>query len=82
MDKNELKHIIALLLEDAKRIQQLEPNAGTEARMLLAQKALAAVGTKSGLNGAEIIEALIKRRAEIEKLDSERLGRIASQGVQ
>ena len=25
-----LKHIIALLLEDAKRLQQLEPNAGTE----------------------------------------------------
>lgn len=78
MDKNELKDIIALLLEDAKRIQQLEPNAGTEARILLAKKALASMGTKSGLNGAELIEALIKRRAEIEKLDSERLGRITS----
>lgn len=40
MDKTELKHIIALLLEDAKRLQQVEPNAGTEARLGLAQKVL------------------------------------------
>ena len=33
-----LKHIIALLLEDAKRLQQLEPNAGTEARIWIAMK--------------------------------------------
>ena len=32
----ELKHVIALLLEDAKHLQQIEPNAGTEARILLA----------------------------------------------
>lgn len=32
MNETELKHVIALLLEDAKRLQQLEPNAGTGAR--------------------------------------------------
>lgn len=36
----EQKHIIALLLEDAKRLQQLEPNAGTEARIWIAMKSL------------------------------------------
>ncbi len=40
MEETELKHIIALLLEDAKRLQQLEPNAGTEARILIAMKSL------------------------------------------
>ncbi|HDW1045580.1 TPA: hypothetical protein RK097_004717 [Escherichia coli] len=35
-----LKYIIALLLEDAKRLQQLEPNAGTEARIWIAMKSL------------------------------------------
>ncbi|EGA5747698.1 hypothetical protein NQC34_004750 [Escherichia coli] len=34
------KHIIALLLEDAKRLQQLDPNAGTEARIWIAMKSL------------------------------------------
>ncbi|HGB5010599.1 TPA: hypothetical protein ACIVL5_003577 [Salmonella enterica subsp. diarizonae serovar 61:r:-] len=42
MKESELKHVIALLLEDAKRLQQLEPNAGTEARVLLAKQALKA----------------------------------------
>ncbi|EPE8579293.1 hypothetical protein ACSGW2_004693, partial [Escherichia coli] len=36
MNETELKHVIALLLEDAKRLQQLEPNAGTGARIWLA----------------------------------------------
>ncbi|WP_242925085.1 hypothetical protein [Klebsiella variicola] len=40
MDSNELKHVIALLLEDSKRLQELEPNAGTEARIWLAKGAL------------------------------------------
>ena len=40
MEETELKHIIALLLEDAKRLQQLEPNAGTEARIWIAMKSL------------------------------------------
>ncbi|HBP4330484.1 TPA: hypothetical protein L5114_001912 [Escherichia coli] len=40
MNETELKHVIALLLEDAKRLQQLEPNAGTEARIWIAKRAL------------------------------------------
>jgi hypothetical protein len=40
MEEKELKHVIALLLEDAKRLQELEPNAGTEARIWLALNAL------------------------------------------
>ncbi|EAW1164313.1 hypothetical protein ACDH07_001802 [Salmonella enterica] len=34
---NELKHVIALLLEDARRLQQIEPNADTEARIVEAE---------------------------------------------
>ncbi|MGO2458792.1 MAG: hypothetical protein ACTH8P_01265 [Ewingella sp.] len=34
----ELKHIIAQLLQDAQRIQQIEPNAGTAARIETAMK--------------------------------------------
>lgn len=40
MNETELKHVIAMLLEDAKRLQQVEPNAGTEARIWLANKTL------------------------------------------
>lgn len=40
MDEREFKHVIALLLEDAKRLVELEPNAGTEARIWLAKNAL------------------------------------------
>ncbi|OSK22816.1 putative bacteriophage protein [Escherichia coli M056] len=40
MSETELKHIIALLLEDAKRLQQIEPNASTEARIWVAKKCL------------------------------------------
>ena len=40
MNETELKHVIALLLEDAKRLQQLEQNAGTEARIWIAKKAM------------------------------------------
>lgn len=40
MEEVELKHVIVLLLEDARRLQQLEPNAGTEARIWLAKKCL------------------------------------------
>lgn len=40
MDSKELMHVIALLLEDSKRLQELEPNAGTEARLWLAKGAL------------------------------------------
>ncbi|MDA8487469.1 hypothetical protein [Kluyvera sp. Awk 3] len=40
MDERELMHVINLLLEDVKRLQELEPNAGTEARIWLAKQAL------------------------------------------
>ena len=40
MDEKEFKYVIALLLEDVKRLQELEPNAGTEARIWLAKNAL------------------------------------------
>lgn len=52
MDSSELKHVIALLLEDAKRLQVLEPNAGTEARIWVAKDALMK-GEESGRNGQE-----------------------------
>ncbi|BEN40810.1 hypothetical protein PTR23_25775 [Serratia nevei] len=41
MSNDDLKHIIAKLLQDAQRIQQLEPNAGTAARIEEAKEALA-----------------------------------------
>lgn len=47
MNEAELKHVIALLLEDAKRLVQLEPNAGTKARIWLAKEAL-----ESGCEGS------------------------------
>lgn len=40
MNETELKHVIALLLEDAERLLQLVQNAGTEARIWLALRAL------------------------------------------
>lgn len=40
MNEYEFKHVIALLLEDVKRLLELEPNAGTEARIWLAKNAL------------------------------------------
>ncbi|EBC6126013.1 hypothetical protein C5D91_24650 [Salmonella enterica] len=40
MNEQDLKHVIALLLEDAKRLQQIEPNAGTEARIRSGEIAL------------------------------------------
>ncbi|EAP1549169.1 hypothetical protein CGN74_15875 [Salmonella enterica] len=46
MNEQDLKHVIALLLEDAKRLQQIEPNAGTEARILLAKQALKTCGAQ------------------------------------
>ena len=41
MNNEDLKHIIAKLLQDAQRVQQLEPNAGTVARIEEAKAALA-----------------------------------------
>lgn len=80
MDANELKHIIALLLEDAKRVQRLEPNSGTESHIQLAQTVLKKVqqdiNGKKRLNGVEIVEAILERRERAARLDSERLGRV------
>lgn len=42
MSNEQLKEVIAKLLEDARRIQQLEPNKGTQARIEEALNALAA----------------------------------------
>lgn len=52
MNNAELKHVIALLLEDARRRQELEPNAGTETRIWLA-KDLLQKSEDSGRNGQE-----------------------------
>lgn len=49
MSEQELKHVIALLLEDAKRLYQLEPNAGTKARIWLAKKNLSEESATDGL---------------------------------
>jgi hypothetical protein len=80
VDANELKHIIALLLEDAKRVQRLEPNSGTESHIQLAQTVLKEVqqdiNGKKRLNGVEIVEAILERRERAARLDSERLGRV------
>ena len=40
MDERELMYVITLLLEDVQRLQCIEPNAGTEARIWLAKGAL------------------------------------------
>ncbi len=40
MDEREFRHVIALLLEDVRRLQELTPNAGTEARIWIAKQAL------------------------------------------
>ncbi|MGL5953783.1 MAG: hypothetical protein ACRCZ3_11795 [Providencia rustigianii] len=38
--KTDMKDLIAKLLEDARRLQEIEPNAGTQARIDEAIKAL------------------------------------------
>lgn len=82
MKENELKHVIALLLEDAKRVQQIEPNAGTESRILLAQMLLQETqqitNEKKRLNGVEIVEAILKQRERAVLLDLKRLGWVAT----
>ena len=40
MDERELMHVITLLIEDVQRLQSIEPNTGTEARIWLAKGAL------------------------------------------
>jgi hypothetical protein len=66
----ELKHTVALLLEDARRLQELEPNAGTQARIFIAKQALyrAAVTPlpPQELSGVEIAIRDASRKAETE----------------
>jgi hypothetical protein len=38
VNKSEEKHLIAKLLEDAKRLQEIEPNEGTKVRIEEAMK--------------------------------------------
>ncbi|WP_156103044.1 hypothetical protein [Erwinia sp. 9145] len=40
MNEDDIKMLIAQLMQDAQRIQQIEPNAGTAARIEAAKKAL------------------------------------------
>ncbi|HCC8225866.1 TPA: hypothetical protein M2Q56_004387 [Escherichia coli] len=40
MNETELKHIIALLLEDARQVYRLSPNSATQERIRMAEKAL------------------------------------------
>ena len=59
MKNEELKHVIALLLEDAKRRQELEPNAGTEARIWLGDYSLTYGRI---VNGSDGVIGLPKKR--------------------
>lgn len=43
MSVDDIKTVIAQLLQDAQRIQQIEPNAGTAARIESAKSVLAAM---------------------------------------
>lgn len=55
MKNEELKHVIALLLEDAKRRQELEPNAGTEARIWVAKQTIASSEKEVKSTGSPLI---------------------------
>ena len=63
MNETELKHVIALLLEDAKRLQQVEPNAGTGARIWIAKRAL---GSDNDDSHEFTCDALIKSISKLE----------------
>lgn len=56
MNKIEFKYVIALLLEDAKRLQKIAPNAGTEARIYMALKTINSQGEQPDetFNSSEI----------------------------
>ena len=62
----ELKHVIALLLEDAKRLQQIEPNAGTQVRIAQAKKAL-----ESAVFNADIEHSIRKASHQASKKTEE-----------
>lgn len=59
MGEMELKHVIALLLEDAKRVQQLEPNSGTEARIMLAKESLKGTIRSAYMRDAEVTKVTL-----------------------
>ena len=68
----ELKHVIALLLEDAKRLQEIEPNAGTEARIWIALKAMAEHQEKENADNAQLdlCTYLLRLKSVIEYLET------------
>ncbi|WP_340532037.1 hypothetical protein [Escherichia coli] len=47
MNETQLKHAIAMLLDDARYLQQIAPNAGTESRIKFAEKVLQQDSEKS-----------------------------------
>lgn len=59
MNTEEMKHIIAKLLQDAQRIQQIEPNSGTASRIEEAKKALKS--TEGTIKNAYLKDAVITR---------------------
>ena len=54
MNETELKHIIALLLEDAKQVYRLSPNSATLTRIQMAEKALKQDNENSASEVAEM----------------------------
>ncbi|HFW4796131.1 TPA: hypothetical protein ACIBS5_001448 [Salmonella enterica subsp. diarizonae serovar 60-67:z35:-] len=64
---NEAKHVIALLLEDARRLQQIEPNASTKAHIWLGMKAFESGGEPSAYSDiTPFLSRLKKLIGEIE----------------
>lgn len=67
MREHELKHVIALLLEDARQLQVIEPDAGTEARIWLAKEALES-GNKANEDPVSPIQRMADAITEIRAL--------------
>lgn len=64
---NEAKHVIALLLEDARRLQQIEPNASTKAHIWLGMKTFESGGEPSAYSDiTPFLSRLKKLIGEIE----------------
>ncbi|WP_427193137.1 hypothetical protein [Serratia marcescens] len=68
MKNEELKHVIALLLEDAKRRQELEPNAGTKARIWVAKQTIAS--SEKEVKSTGITPYLLRLRSVIAYLEN------------
>ncbi|MBI6181120.1 hypothetical protein JEQ07_12020 [Serratia proteamaculans] len=71
MSETELRHVIALLLEDAECLQQLEPNAGTKARIWIAKNALESGDKAEGraCNSSNITPYLLRLKEVITILE-------------